>query len=472
MRAAPFVRRATAEPPGSARLLRGGTAEPFRSVAFLLLGLVALCPHALPAAPDSGPPREWVDAATGHRVVRLSDEAGTASVYFHQHAFSPDGRRVLVTTPHGLGLVDLDTRAFHPLVEGQVNVIQTGRVTGDVYFTRAEGERTAVFAISPDTRGERRIGVLPPRAGIAAVNADETLLAGTLTEGSPPADAPPDSSTSVKKTVANPQGEWMRDDPDLRARDGRPFTFAEQKEIRLARRLAARLPMQLFTLDAKTGEMRVVHRATDWLNHVQFSPTDPAQLMFCHEGPWHMVDRVWLIRADGSGLQKLHARTMNMEIAGHEFFSADGRVVWYDLQTPRGESFWLAGYDLGTGRRTRLHVERNHWSVHFNASPDGSFFVGDGGDAEMVAKAPDGKWLYLLRPEPVPDVAELGAPDSASLIVPGRLRAEKLVDLRRHDYRLEPNAMVTPDGKRVVFRSNLHGAVHTYAVDIAPVSEY
>ena len=32
---------------------------------------------------------------------------------------------------------------------------------------------------------------------------------------------------------------------------------------------------------------------TDWLNHLQFSPTDPTLLMFCHEGPWHKVDRIW-----------------------------------------------------------------------------------------------------------------------------------------------------------------------------------
>jgi hypothetical protein len=38
------------------------------------------------------------------------------------------------------------------------------------------------------------------------------------------------------------------------------------------------------------------------------------------------------MRADGSGLRKIHTRTMNMEIAGHEFFSADGQVIWYDLQ--------------------------------------------------------------------------------------------------------------------------------------------
>lgn len=434
----------------------------------LSLGLIAMAFIAPSAVLRAEPPREWIDAATGRRVVRLSEEPGTASLYFHQHAFTPDGRGLIVTTPRGIGVIDLETRALASLVEGEVRVIQAGRKSGDVYFTRAEGDRIAVFAVTLADRAERRIGLLPPHAGIASVNSDETLLAGTLTEEAPPADAPPDSSVAAKKTAANPQGEWMRDDPSLRARDGRPFTFAEQKEIRLARRLTARLPMQIFTLDARTGELRVVHRATDWLNHVQFSPTDPGQLMFCHEGPWHMVDRVWLIRADGSRLQKLHARTMNMEIAGHEFFSSDGRAVWYDLQTPRGESFWLAGYELATGRRTRLHVERNHWSVHFNASPDDSFFIGDGGDSEMVAKAPDGKWLYLFRPEPIPDVAELSAPDSASLISPGRLRAEKLVDLRAHDYRLEPNAMVTPDGRRVVFRSNLHGEIHTYAVDLHP----
>ncbi len=33
---------------------------------------------------------------------------------------------------------------------------------------------------------------------------------------------------------------------------------------------------------------------------------------------------------------------MNMEIAGHEFFDVDGKTIWYDLQTPRGEVFWLA----------------------------------------------------------------------------------------------------------------------------------
>ena len=34
------------------------------------------------------PPREWIDPDTGHRVVRLSDEPGSQSLYFHQNAYT------------------------------------------------------------------------------------------------------------------------------------------------------------------------------------------------------------------------------------------------------------------------------------------------------------------------------------------------------------------------------------------------
>jgi len=76
-------------------------------------------------------------------------------------------------------------------------------------------------------------------------------------------------------------------------------------------RFAARLPMALFTLNTRTGEVKVIHKATDWLNHLLFSPTDPALLMFCHEGPWHKLDRIWTIRTDGSRLTRIHTRTFS-----------------------------------------------------------------------------------------------------------------------------------------------------------------
>ena len=97
----------------------------------------------------------------------------------------------------------------------------------------------------------------------------------------------------------------------------------------LGQRWAAGTPLVLYTVAIGTGKVTRIHTSNDWLNHLQCSPTDPEQIMFCHEGPWHYVDRIWLIRADGTGLTKVHTRNMDMEIAGHEFFSTDGQSVWY-----------------------------------------------------------------------------------------------------------------------------------------------
>ncbi|HMF01941.1 MAG TPA: oligogalacturonate lyase, partial [Terriglobia bacterium] len=55
------------------------------------------------------PPKEWVDPATGHRVVRLSDKSGTASLYFHQNPYTASGDKMVVTTREGLATIDLRT---------------------------------------------------------------------------------------------------------------------------------------------------------------------------------------------------------------------------------------------------------------------------------------------------------------------------------------------------------------------------
>ena len=301
-----------------------------------------------------------------------------------------------------------------------------------------------VFAANLDTHQERRVAALPPEfgGGNVAINADETMLVGVGRD--------PDGQAEPRTA------------PDGR-NEGRLMPGWASGEARL-----------LYTIDIASGETRVIHRSHDWLNHLQCSPTDPQQIMFCHEGPWHYVDRTWLIRTDGSGLTQVHPRTMDMEIEGHEFFSRDGKTVWYDLQTPRSMVFWLAGYEIATGKRTWHHVERDQWSVHYNISPDGTMFAGDGGGPGSVANMTashetldppgNGQWIYLFRPNPI---SMRGLPEQAAKQVKvGTLAAERLVDMSQHDYALEPNVTFTPDGKWLVFRSNMHGASHVYAVEV------
>jgi oligogalacturonide lyase len=427
------------------------------------------------------PPKEWIDPDTGHRVVRLSDEPGTASLYFHQNAYSPDGKKVIVTTPHGISTIDLATRAIESVVTGDVRVIVVGRKSGDVYYSKVQNGKNEIFATNLQTKSTRRIAEVP-RGGVSSLNADETLMLGSFSEEPERAwqrgaeaeaaksAGPSMANTSAAQPAAGGARPTFQAGYEAKWPDGTPMTFAEAKELRMHEQLAhvhAGKPRTMFTLNTETGEVKVVHRETEWLGHLQFSPTDPGLIMFCHEGPWHEVDRLWTIRTDGSGLKKIHTRTMNMEIWGHEFFGADGKNIWYDLQTPRGEVFWIGGVELATGRRTQYALDRNEWSVHFNVSPDGSLFAGDGGDNEMVAHAPDGKWIYLFRPRGIPDVAGIKAPNSEGLIHPGRFVSERLVNMSNHDYRLEPNVSFTPDQKWIVFRSNMHGATQVYAVEIA-----
>ena len=440
-----------------------------------LAALTLVLPGTTFASSGDEPPKEWVDGETGHRIVRLSREPGSRSLYFHQYPFSADGKKMVITTPRGLASVNLETREVEMLHEGAGKVLVTGRKTGDIYYLLDN----AIYAASFETQKSRLVAKLPPEYrwyfgkgekevplrsrmdtirrdeakrrnrgwGNITVNCDETMIVGV---GRDPEGSPKPKQIPEGQTVGG----------------------------RLAPRWTSGAPMLLFTIDVKTGERKVIHRSNDWLNHLQCSPTDPDQILFCHEGPWHFVDRTWLIRADGSDLKLVHQRTMDFEIAGHEFFSQDGKQVLYDLQTPRSLVFWLASYDLATGKRHWYHHKRKEWSVHYNISPDGSLFSGDGGGPGSVAdKAPgygelkepgNGMWMYLFRPSLV---KRTGFPaQAAKQIKAGVLLAERLVDLSEHDYDLEPNGIFTPDGKWLVFRSNMHGDSHVYMVELAKAS--
>jgi oligogalacturonide lyase len=402
----------------------------------------AVCAFVLQARAEvtTNSPTEWIDPDTGHRVVQLSREPGSQSLYFNLNAFTPDGQRMVIGTPTGISAINLKTRTIEKVVDGRARIIMVGHKTGQVYYSRND----VVYATDPDTKATREIARLPPGGSVSAVNADETLLAGTITV--------PNSSATNEGNVDLGPNRLVAEQPRSKAGN-------------IEDRFNEHLPMELFFLNIQTGEIKKYDRCNDWLNHLVFSPTDPDRLMFCHEGPWQKVDRIWTIRSDGKALTNIHKRTMAMEIAGHEFWSADGQTIWYDLQTPRGEDFWVAGCNVTTGQRTRYHLQRDEWSVHFNVSPDGKLFCGDGGGAGMVAHAENGKWIYLFHPELVTDTTGTNI-NQKGLIKPGVFRSERLVNMARHDYALEPNAMFSPDMKWLIFRSNLSGQNQVYAVEL------
>src|SRR5258708_963151 len=133
----------------------------------------ALAVHA------AAPPKSWIDPDTGHRVVRLTKEPNSASLYFNQNGYTADHKKMVYTTPEGISVLNLETREAKVVVTGRVRIVVTGHKTQNVYYIR-DG---AVYGTDVDTLATKMIAKLPPRASIATVNADETLLAGTYVEG-------------------------------------------------------------------------------------------------------------------------------------------------------------------------------------------------------------------------------------------------------------------------------------------------
>lgn len=406
---------------------------------FIICGLLAsqiLSVTAQPKMETGGQnmPQEWIDKDTGHRIKKLIPRDGANfSFYFNNNPFV-DNKMIFYGSNkpvndqrkqeiYNIGsrqifMIDLESSKVEQLTNESTP--PTGEMvcakTKEVFYQVSD----TVYAINIETKEKREIFIFPKnfRGHVSTVNADGSLLAGTFT-------MPEDDE--VLKSDANGKG---------------PSTFTKIFE--------AKTPRIIFTIDTRTKDLDLIHADRAWLNHLLFSPTDPYLLMFCHEGTWHKVDRIWTIDVIKRGLPRLiHRRSIDREIAGHEWFAPDGRTIWYDLQRPRGELFYVAGLELATDRKFIYEVTRDEWSVHYTSSWDQKTFAGDGGSANSVAKSPYGHWLYLFRPNG------------------NRLNSEKLVNMKNHDYKLEPNLHYSPDGKWLIFRANFEGSPNIYAVEIA-----
>ncbi|MEP6673613.1 MAG: oligogalacturonate lyase family protein [Ferruginibacter sp.] len=381
-------------------------------------------------------PSVWIDKDTHHKIMRLTELKGASlSFYFHNNPFVGN-TMIFYNSSKQINERESEQKRL-PVFEENVrdkqlytvdlNTLKTKRLTNhskpmngeivsaklnEVFFQIGD----SVFAVNISTAKERLVYVFPAdfKAGITTINADGTLLAGAW-------------ATDAEKEISK----------------NHPLKSEFFNLI-----YDAKLPKTLFTIDVNTGELKKIFTDSAWLNHVQFSPTNASLLMFCHEGPWHKVNRIWTININTKEVKLMHKRSMENEIAGHEWIGASGKRIWFDLQQPKGQTFFVAGTNVYTGNEIKYQLQRNEWSVHYNSSSDEKLFAGDGGDPGAVAKAPDGQWIYLFTPDGE------------------KFKSEKLVNMKQHQYKLEPNVHFSPDNKWIIFRANFEGAENVYAVEL------
>lgn len=449
-----------------------------------MLASIALAAFALPVIAQTAPgmpppPRTWVDKDTGHRIWRLSNEPNSGGLYFNINAFTPDGKQMVYTAPDGIKVLNLATRKTKLLVPdpkrkpgergpvpGKAHVLVVGYKTDSVFYTRTDPKTgvTSIYKANTNTGAIRKLANLPPHHRVVTVNADETLAAGAAIVGGPRGAAYGAAMPKMKPIGAS------RDNRDASAKQGphyQPLNKGRMMQIRLA----SHLPMVLFTIrlepgpnGEKPGQVKILLHSHAWLNHLLFSPTDPTLLLYSHEGPWQDVVRSWVIRTDGTHNRPIHTRTMAMEIEGHEFWGLGGKTIWYDWQYPKSQVFFLAGYNVETHRHVAYHMTRKAWGIHFNVNHGATLFCDDGADPGQVSHTKGAEWIELLHPHMIPLGGALNSP---SYWQPGVFKAEHLVNMSHHYYRQEPNVRFSPNGKMVLFTSNMFGPSYVFGVEVA-----
>lgn len=409
-------------------------------VSFLCLQLIAnKTITAQPVLETGGKemPTEWIDKDTHHKIIKLSAglEGNSLSFYFHNNPFI--GNQMIFFNNSKENAADVtDMKKEEPKSDNVTNrqiysvdldskkttrlTFKSSPMNGEVVCEKTQTVfyqvKDSVFSFNVKTKKEKLVFVFPGdfKSAISTVNADGSLLAGSR-------------ATDAEKEI-------LKNNPNKSSF----FNLIYD----------AHLPKTLFTIDVETGVLNKIFTDSAWLNHVQFSPVNPVLLMFCHEGPWHKVNRVWTIDVLTRQITQVHHRTIENEIWGHEWFGKTGKTIWFDLQQPKGQTFFVGAYDIRTGKEKKYSLGRNDWSVHYNSNADQTLFAGDGGDPGAVAKAPDGQWINLFIPDG------------------DKFKTEKLVNMKHHQYKLEPNVHFSPDGKWIIFRANFEGRSNVYAVQI------
>jgi oligogalacturonide lyase len=365
---------------------------------------------------------EWIDPDTGHRVIRISlREGNNSSLYFHQDPFTFEGDKVVFTGSTKSGTAgfsfDMKTRQVQQIttINGSIGLEVVAPKSRQLIYISG----STVYASSIDSLTTRIVAHVPDYYQYGrgfTVNSDETMIVGCYAKGEETYYNTMDYDTWAVKI-------WED-----------------------------RLPNALYTINLKTGEVKEFYHTRDWLGHVQFSPTDPTLLEFCHEANAEKeIERMWLIRTDGTELKQLYKYTIPSiphEHVTHEFWNPDGKSMWFDLSFfPNYIPRYLGKVDIKTNETIKYEIPLQRSSWHYNISKDGTLFCGDG-----VKNIPSEHWIYLFRPEG------------------NTMEIEKLCTMKDHSYTTAPNAHISPDGKWVIFQSDRNGSQQVYAVEVAPVS--
>ncbi len=202
-------------------------------------------------------------------------------------------------------------------------------------------------------------------------------------------------------------------------------------------------PAGLRSMNLQTGEVKVIIDTPFLMGHVQTNPWVPGEIIYCHETGGDAPQRIWTVRADGTGNRPLYVETPDEWIT-HEAVITKDEVVFNlmgHLPRLREKPTGIAVINLRTNlMKLYGQVEDQppgargtggFW--HSNGSPDGRWLVGDtfAGNVWLIDRRNGKQTLLTTDHKMKPDHTHpTFSPDSTRILIQsGHFTDGKSLDL-------------------------------------------
>lgn len=372
-------------------------------------------------------PFDYIDQMSGRTIRRLTDYLGHSHhFYFTDPCWFNQNRSLVFCSDRqnrtNLFRYDLDTGMITQMtdLDNRVRIIGcVSEVNNAVYFWLDN----QLWAVDLDSFAEQIVMEIDPALPPSA----------TKSRANPTADG---------KYICT---QLMEEIPQEKASIS--FAYSRFREYFDKKPLT-----QIMRIEIATGKTEIIHEDRRYMGHVNNSPTRSELLTFCHEGPWHLVEqRIWGLNIHTGATWKIRPQENDNYAVGHEYWFADGERIGYHGRPRDGQGNHIFG-SIGWDNSQHSEVNFPFHSTHFH-SLDETMMVGDGTPAFRTPAQP---YIQLFQ-----RVGE-------------EFVGPKILAFHRstfNDQHAHCHPRFTPDGKSILYTSDLTGYSNLYLVEIGDFND-
>ena len=381
----------------------------------------------------------YIDEKTGAKVTRLTQPTHVSHhMYFYHRMTTKDAKKLLyaaeIDGERQLYLMDMQTGDALQLTQGADVEDYNGILSADdknVFYQQGN----AYYKMDLETLKEECIYQSPEgwKFGSPGISDDDRYLVVVETKI--------DTIAQNKKN----SGNW-----DF-----------------FAKNCLAKPLCRIVYIDIENKTDHVVLQDNCWFGHTQLRPGDADTILFCHEGPYDLIDaRLWLVQKDGSNYRRCREQDVTT-ILTHEFWMPDGGKFAYVYRETTGDRIENIRMMNPETLEEEILMPCSPYA-HFISDKKGTYMVGDAQGSELP--------IHLLTDEN----EHIGTENDFIYLIDVANKKEAKLCWHGTSWRAKhgnpqdshPHPCFTQNNESIIFVSDKDGKPCLYKVDMKDVNVF